>query len=222
MNAALSRSLRAAPVLLVLVFAVGCAEEPPGEQPTLASWRKNVEQYVWEHGNGDPTILADMSWDDVHRGFAVIGDAQPGRSTDVIGLLVAHRRAEGGEGVPYFLFLVGVVDRDQLQELRAVALNVQGNQFHWYIGEDSPPSLARYRAWAEADRREAKPADPDPPAFPRPGDVFDVKIENGSEFEILHRATGAAWGVNVSSASETFPATQPYSNSSSSVTSRSK
>ena len=185
-------SMLAAVVLCVL--GGGCAEEPPDQAPTLASWQTSVEQYVWDHGNGDPTILADMSWDDVHRGFALIGNPQPAESTDMIGLLVAHRMVDG---VPYFVFLLADVDHEKLVGLRPVALNVSGGQFHWFVGKENSQSLDPYRDGSRIDRRTSGPDDPAPPAFPRAGDVFEVRVVSDTEISIVHPPSGAVWMVRL-------------------------
>jgi hypothetical protein len=184
--------------LLLLLSLAGCADE--AVQPvTLGSWRRGVEQYVWDRGNGDPNVLADVSWDDVHKGFAIIGDPLPDRSTDLIGLLVGHRRIEGR---PCFLFLLATVRQEHLESLRPVSLQVNAGEFHWSIGEPASAPLAMYRSWSDASRRLAQPADPHPPPFPRPGDEFDVAVA-AQDVTILHQQTGAAWSLHVPAAAST-------------------
>src|SRR5579863_4204326 len=57
---------------LTLLLISGCAVDGPSEPVSLSSWQKDLEQYVWDQANGDPDVLREMSWDDVHRGFAII------------------------------------------------------------------------------------------------------------------------------------------------------
>jgi ribosomal protein S30 len=174
----------------VLALVVpGCATEPNAPPPTFSTWQHNLEQYVWDRGNGDPNVLADMSWDDVHKGFAVIGDALPDRSTDEIGLLLAHRMLDGK---PWFLFLVGTVRHQILEDLRPVALNVEGSDFHWSVGASDERSLSLYRAWSEADRSRTEPPDPNAPPFPRPQETFDVTVRRDA-FIVRHEDSGAEW-----------------------------
>lgn len=163
----------------------------PSDPPTIQSWEQGLEKYVWDRGNGDPNVVADMSWDDVHKGFAVIGGPLPQRSTDQLGLLVGHKRLHGRR---YFVFLLGTVRRGDLEGLRAVALQVDGDAFHWTVGPDDPNSLSLYRAWSEADRKREGPRNPAPPPFPRVEETFQVTIEN-EQFVVMHRESGARWEV---------------------------
>ena len=203
------------PVMLLL-FVTGCANES-GDPVSLPSWRQSVEQYVWDQGNGDPTVLRDMSWDDVHKGFAVMSDPLPRQSDDIIGLLVAHRVVEGQ---PYFVFLVASVYHQSLTELRPVALNVAAGDFHWINGSPSAPAYAAYKRWSDAEKWLGNANDPAPPPFPVPGDTFNVSI-NGDRVSIRHPESGASWEMRVPAAA-TRPSTDGHSNSSSSFTSRSK
>jgi hypothetical protein len=169
----------------------------------VSTWQRNLEQYVWDRGNGDPNVLADASWDDVHKGFAVIGDPLPDRSTDEIGLLLAHRIVDGK---PWFLFLLGTVAEEKLDDLRPVALNIDKGTFHWSIGSSDDRSLAVYRAWSAADRSRAQAPDPNAPPFPRPNETFDVTVRDG-RFIVRHDESGASWELRP--AIPVNPATRP-------------
>jgi hypothetical protein len=177
------RGVRA--ILLLALLGTGCALEPAPEPVTLESWQKNLEQYVWNEANGDPNVLRDMSWDDVHRGFAIMSDPLPQRSTDAIGLLVAHGRIEDQ---PAFVFLFALV-RDRVPiEMRAVFLSVQAGQFHWLVGEQDPVALELYRRnWSG-------------PGFPRLMDTFKVE-SMGGRVSIAHEQSGARWSVAVGATS---------------------
>jgi len=179
-------------ILLMLLPAclAGCGLDP-ADPPTVHSWQRTVEHYVWERGNGDPNVLADTSWDDVHRGLAVIGDPVPDRSTDQVGLLVAHRILDGK---PYFVFLLGSITRGILTDLRPVALQVEAGEFNWTIGSPNPDALALYRAWSEADRKRGDRSDPQPPPFPRPQENFLVTVRD-DRIDIRHTESGAEWDV---------------------------
>lgn len=191
------RSGRGPSLLIFGMFVVlmgGCAIEV-SDPPTVQSWQQGLEKYVWDRGNGDPNVLADLSWDDVHHGFAVIGDPLPDRSTDQIGLLVAHRTFEGK---PYFVFLLATVRNQELDSLRAVALQVEGKAFHWAVGEDDPKSLSAYRAWSDAGRAPPSDARVAPPPFPGRDGTFLVTVEQ-DQFVIVHRESGARWNVRPTS-----------------------
>lgn len=181
-------------VLTLLLCVGGCGIEP-SDPPTIQSWQQSLEKYVWDRGNGDPNVLADLSWDDVHRGFAVIGDSLPERSVDQIGLLVAHRTFHGK---PYFVFLLASVRYQELKGLRAVALRVEGDAFHWAIGDDDPKALALYQSWSDADRARDLSPGPKPPPFPADDTSFAVTIEE-DRFVIRHHESGAQWRVQPAS-----------------------
>lgn len=188
-------------VALLVASLGGCSIEP-ADPPTLATWQRNLEKYVWDRGNGDPNVLADMSWDDMHKGFAVIGDPLPDRATDQIGLLLAHRML-GGK--PWFIFLLGTVSRQHLQDLRPVALQMDGAAFGWSVGNGDPTSLSLYRAWSQADRQRDGRRDPPAPPFPRPREMFEVTVED-DHFLIRHPASGAQWELRPAISPATIPA----------------
>jgi hypothetical protein len=192
---------RAIAIGLLLSGIAGCGIEP-SDPPTIASWQRGLEKYVWDRGNGDPNVLADMSWDDVHKGFAVIGDPLPARATDQIGLLLAHRML-GGK--PCFVFLLGTLREQKLEDLRPVALQVDGAAFRWTMGEESAEALSLYRAWSEADRLRSGPRSPLPPPFPRPQETFDVMVED-EHILIRHVESGARWELKPSNPTATNPA----------------
>lgn len=182
------------PWALVLIglfaFLPGCAADP-SDPPTIQSWQQDLERYVWDRGNGDPNVVADLSWDDVHKGFAVIGDPLPRRSTDQIGLLVGHKLLQGNR---YFVFLLGTVRKGKLRGLRAVALRVDGGAFHWAIGPDDPKSLLLYRNWSRADRAAEGVSTSAASPFPRLQETFSVTVEN-ERLVIRHQESGARWEV---------------------------
>jgi hypothetical protein len=175
---------------LLALASTGCMTDPP-QAITLPAWRQQVEQYVREQGNGDPTVLADLSWDDVHKGFAIIGDALPERSTDIIGWLVAHQLV-GGKSC--FLFLVGTVQRNNLEALCPIAMEWEGGNFRWTAGPSDPDALAAYRVRGIATMSEKVAQAPDPPAFPHGGETLEIHIE-GAGVSIVDRDSGAEWNL---------------------------
>lgn len=141
-------------LLLLLLSLTGCANEP--EPVSVATWRHSVERYVWDQGNGDPNVLRDMSWDDVHKGFATMSDPHPARSTDAIGLLVGHPHVHGRA---YFVFLLGLVRQGRLQAIQPLALRVDAGRFQWIAAPPDPAALGAYQRWSALPTREAR-ADP--------------------------------------------------------------
>jgi hypothetical protein len=177
----------------------GCASDP--EPVSLTFWQQSVEHYVWDQGNGDPNVLRDMSWDDVHKGFAVMSDPQPARSSDAIGLLLGHPLVGG---TPSFVFLVAMVNRQQLQSLQPVALRVDAGKFEWIVGPSGRAAFDAYRHWG-APNRSADTPGPRGPPFPRPGDSFRLDIADG-ELLITHQPTGITWALNVPPSASRAPA----------------
>lgn len=168
--------------IAMMILLTGCAVEGGSNPVSFSSWQKSLEQYVWNQANGDPNVLRDMSWDDIHHGFSIISDPLPQRSTDAIGLLVSHRKIDQR---PYFIFLFALVRERLTLEMRPVALTVEKGQFNWSIGPPDPAAMARYtspsRDWA----------------FPAPDDEFDTTISD-DQITITHRQSGAAWRLNLS------------------------
>lgn len=184
-------SRRSALVLCLLLLACcsGCADV---SQPvTLSSWQRSVERYVWDEGNGDPNVLRDMSWDDVHKGFAIMSDPEPGRSVDAIGLLLGHRRV-GDTG--FFVFLVGLVRNQRLQDVQPVALYVDAGRFHWVVGASDRQVIDAYRR-ADASNAPSGPARAGS-AFPNQADSFRLDVRGG-EILITHQPSGATWKLTV-------------------------
>lgn len=174
-------------LILMLILAasgIGCA----GPEPvTLDTWQHAVERYVWDQGNGDPTVLRDASWDDSHHGFALLGEPLPESSTDAYGLLLGHRMI----GLrPWFVFLFTIVDHRQVREARAVGLYVEGGNFFWAVGKNETLALQRFSTYEVA---HAKP--PEEP-FPAPGDEFSLQAtRDGATIE--HLQTQAHWRLRL-------------------------
>jgi hypothetical protein len=191
---------RTALLLLSLSWLLqGCAAEP-GPRSPLDQWRQGLERYVWEQGNGDPAVLRDVSWDDVHPGFAILGDPLPDHSTDVFGLFVGRPRV-GPRA--YFVFLTAVVQNELIRDTRAVALDVDAGQFLW---QEGPPDEAQTLLYRQA-QPTASPASV--PQFPSRDDAFDVDAGDG-QIIITHRQSGATWRVDLPDASATAsPPTRP-------------
>ena len=187
---ALPSHLRTVLMLLVMWLASGCAIEPHAGPVSLSSWQTNLEQYVWDRANGDPNVLRDMSWDDIHRGFAIISDPLPDRSTDAIGLLVAHQEIDHR---PYFIFLFALIHEQVLQELRSVALNVEAGRFRWFIGAEDPAAFDRYKSFANGS------------AFPAPDDLFNASIAS-DRITVTHDQSGASWKLDLTASSRPSPA----------------
>lgn len=172
-------------MLLLALVAGGCNVDPPPEPVNLQSWQQSLEDYVWNEANGDANVLRDLSWDDVHHGFAMFNDPLPDRSTDAIGLLVDHRQIRGEPG---YLFLFALVRSQVPIEMRAVVLRVKDGRFRWYVGRDDPAALERYRTFRAGW------------GFPAATDTFDATID-GEEISITNPQSGARWDVALTASS---------------------
>ena len=164
----------------------GCAADP-APRTAVQEWRQSVERYVWDEGNGDPAVLRDATWDDIHPGFATLGDPLPDRSTDVFGLLLAYPRINDRS---YFVFLVAVVHDQVIEQILPVALDVDAGNFYWTQG---PPDDRQTRRYVDAQSDEPKSPGP---LFPARDDTFDVFTE-ANVISIVHQQSDATWRIDL-------------------------
>ena len=113
------------------------------------------------------------------------------------GLLLAHKTIAER---PWFIYLVGVVKNDQVQDLRLLALSALAGKTTWRVGERNAPAFKLYRDYALTQWRQhnGDRAKPPPPytTFPRESDTFDVTID-GTLIRATHAASGAQFTVNL-------------------------
>ena len=185
------------------LFLAGCGGASSGSRNVdLASWQRGVEQYLVQKNN-DPEALRDVTLEDGRRGFAVLGADDPRKATDQRALLLAHK-AIGDR--PWFVYLVGAVSKDVVQDLRLVALSATGGQTLWRVGPRNAAAFKLYhdaamKDWHDQGGGGAGAADKSKPpvrytTFPRAGDVFDVTID-GSTIRAKHVQCGAEFHVDV-------------------------
>lgn len=170
---------------LLAALVGGCAStsSAPVSVPT---WQESVENYVRKEGNGDPSVLRNMTWSPGQKGFSVLSAAQPAQATDVHGILLAHPAAGGRT---WFVFLVGQVEKQDVKDLRLAALSSRGSELDWKLTPADPKALARYRQHRQTDPKKTV-------AFPRASDLFDVSA-TGGRVTVTDRASGAQWSVNL-------------------------
>jgi len=182
-------------VSLLIFCAGGCTSGV-----SISSWQHQLERYVRDDGHGDPAVLRDMTLDDTRRGFAIIGDEDPRKGTDAKGLLLAHRPINGR---PWFIYLVGLVKDQKVDEIRLAALSVNHGKFDWVLSQKNPHSTQMYRNYNEGLGKKRSPgqknAPPDYEGFPRAEDVFDLGI-NGNNVDAVHQGSGAWWQVTIPAA----------------------
>ncbi|HEX4792426.1 MAG TPA: hypothetical protein VH370_01470 [Humisphaera sp.] len=184
--------------MLLTSLLAGCAADPA--PLTVADWRKSLEAYVWEQGNGDPAVLRDVSWDDVHPGFAILGQPLPDHSTDIYGLLLAHPRIDGSA---YFVFLVALVRNNAIEQMLPIALDIDAGKFHWTEGAADEQQVRRYTQWQGHEPPTAAVR------FPSMDDSFDVRTD-GNTVWVSHPQSGAKWRIELPhSGATTSPSIAP-------------
>lgn len=167
-----------------LALIAGCA----GHNVNFDTWRSSVDRYVRDHG-GDPAVLRDMELPDGRRGFAMIGADEPAQATDASGLLIGPARS--GEGI-WLVYLVGVVDRLNLREIRAAAMRIDAGEPQWKKSSDERGATQRYIAHARSVQS--------PPAnltFPAVNDRFKLDVTPDGAATVTHAASGASWKIDL-------------------------
>ncbi|HEV8379939.1 MAG TPA: hypothetical protein VGP99_13895 [Tepidisphaeraceae bacterium] len=185
--------MRAASTLAILFLlgTIGC------QQVSLRTWRNSVEHYVWDQANGDPSALRDLPTPGTWKGFSVISENDPASATDVNGLLLAHRQIGSKT---YFIYLVGQMRQQQVQDIRLALLRVSPDGFEWRSSRKNNQSLGAYRDFKDNQWHKQFPQRPNGPwsytGFPGEGDVFKLSISGGS-VTATHEQSGAAWTLQL-------------------------
>ena len=190
--------LKTAALVAFVTLATGCGGG--ARQASVAAWQKNVEQYVRVQGKGDPAVLRDLTISDSRRGYAMVGSEQPSESTDANGLLIGFRELDGRG---YFIYLVGVVERQRVKEIHLAALTTDGGKMEWKTGPNSNAALEAYRACNDKLWRGRFPDRSTPPpqytGFPTPDDHFHMSI-SGNRVTATHPPSGATWELTLPAA----------------------
>jgi hypothetical protein len=189
-------------VLLIFaaLFLSGCGSS---KSSSLQPWQRGVEAYLAQRNN-DPESLREVTLEDGRRGFAVLGGQDPRKSSDQRALLLAHKPV--GDR-PWFIYIVGTVNKDVVQDLRLVALSAAGSQTLWRIGPRNATAFKQYRDAAIKDWRDhggggggGASSKSKPPVqyttFPRASDAFEVTID-GTTVHARHVESGAEFTVDV-------------------------
>jgi hypothetical protein len=185
--------MRLVHILLLALLATALAGCAAGTSP--GSWRNELEHYVRTEGKDDPAILRDVTWPQSRRTFGTVGGDYPEQTQDVKGVLVSVEQVGQRR---WIIFLVGTVNRLEVQDIHIEALNVENNKYTWRAGSSDPGALRRYndyytQLWKQRGNTS------DPPAqyktFPKEDDQFVVS-QNG-ELRITHPASGAQWELSL-------------------------
>jgi hypothetical protein len=179
-------------VLMCALISAGC-----GGGASIQSWQHGVEQYIKQTGRGDPTVLRDVKLPDGRRGFSVLGAPDARQSQDVNAVLLGHATVQGK---PCFIYLLGVVEKFEVQDIRLATLAITNGKYEWQIGKEDDQALKTYRAHNERIGRERFPDRKSAPAaytmFPQSGDEFELNVAENS-VTATHRASGARWGLSL-------------------------
>ncbi len=181
--------------LLLAPLVLGCGGG--SRQASVAAWQKNVEQYVRVQGKGDPAVLRDMTLTDSRRGFSMIGGDQPAEASEANGVLLGFREVEGRG---YFIYLVGVVEKQKVNEIRLAALTTDGGKMEWKIGPNDTGALSTYRAYNRTFWKQRFPQRASPPpqylGFPTPDDHFSMSV-SGNRVTVTHPPSKATWELTL-------------------------
>lgn len=193
----MTQSLRNfATIPLALIFCMllgGCTNSV-----TPTGWRGTVEKYIEVEGKGDPGVLRGVTWPASRRSFSVIGADLPRESQDAKGLLLSVEQINGR---PWFVFIVGIVNREVVESIHVEALSAQGNSHLWKSSADNSRSSQAYKDYYDRLWKQRFPGRPDAPAqytnFPKEQDAFTVTQEIGGKVGVTHALSGARWEVVV-------------------------
>jgi len=181
-------------LIVVATFATGC-----GGAASFSSWQKGVERYVLDAGGGDPGILRDAKLPDGRHGFSIVGGANPRDATDVNAVLLNFLPVNGQ---PRFVYLVGLVDRQSVKDIRLAMLTINNGKYDWQMGKNDPAALKSYQQFQDnlwrARFPERTTAPPEYTSFPHAPDVFDAKV-NDDLITATHRQSGATWELPINS-----------------------
>lgn len=179
-----------------LLTLTGCGSSAV-RSVNLNAWQQNVAQYVKERGEGDPTVLRDVTLADGRKGYAMLGNPVVKDSTDAVGLLVGVPQVNGR---PAFVYLVGTNKAGKVQDVRLVAVTFDGGGLHWHVGRPNPAAVQSYLKYRQQEWRANQPGRKDPPLlaenFPGPDDVFTLAVEP-TRLTAVHQPTKADWTVSL-------------------------
>jgi hypothetical protein len=182
-------------LVLAFSFAGGCAKSV-----NFDTWRAGVEDYVKNHGGGDPAVLRELDADPSHPGYTMISADRPSESTDAVGVLVGNATVAGR---PWAVFLVGLVDKQKVDDIRVAALSVRDNKYTWRMSKKDDRAVDAYVNYNRGLARRRFPDRKNEPVdylgFPREEDRFEMTQQSES-VGVTHPPSGAKWHVNITAA----------------------
>lgn len=179
-------------ITIFMLFAAGCQQ-----QVSLDSWRNSVEHYVQDQANGDVSVLRDLATSGPWKGFSVISENDPAAATDVNGVLLAHQQI-GSKN--YFVYLVGLVRQQQVQDIRLALLSAGPDGHDWRWSPQDKDGFRLYHDYQDAQWHKLFPQRQVAPwsysGFPCEGDVFTISV-TGRRVTATHERSGAQWTLEL-------------------------
>jgi hypothetical protein len=163
----------------------------------ISVWEQQLSQYIGVEGGGDPAVLARariLHSRDVRRPARITFDvldvdaAIPSRDGwDVEGVLIGKQSTGSGN---WYVFLVGIVSRSgyrptSIQDIRLVALSMQGDKFSWIVSPQDAQAVQRY-----GDTFRGSMAG----RFPAETDEFVLHVET-DRLRVEEARSGASWSL---------------------------
>lgn len=183
-------------IITMALLLCGCSSN--GGAVNLAGWQGSVEKYIDSEGKGDPNILRGVFWPESRHSFSAIGGDIPQQSQDAKGLLLAIKPVNNR---PWFIFIVGIVNKQVVESIHVEALSLQGNTRLWKSSPDNPKAFQMYRDYYDHLWKQRFPGRQSAPAmyttFPKEADTFNVTLETGGKVVVTHPLSGARWEVVV-------------------------
>ena len=110
---------------------------------------------------------------------------------------VSHRQIGPN---PYFIFLVGIVQGQHVNDIRLAALRPSPSGFQWRITEKNQQAFDAYHHFHDSAWRALYPGRASGPwshtKFPCEGDQFKLSIA-GNRVTAAHEQSGANWSLDV-------------------------
>jgi len=183
---------------LASALAAGAGGCSSSSKASLSSWQKSVTDYVNDKGAGDPVALRDVTLPDGRAGFSQLGQQDAAASTDANGVLLGYEQAGGHL---WFVYLVGLVEKERVTDIRLAAMSMDRGKAMWKRGPAPKSSLDAYRRHGAKQAAERLPGRESLPpryaGFPKPDDVFKLTKGNGGKLVATHDASGARWEVTL-------------------------
>jgi hypothetical protein len=174
-------------IALAALGLTGC-----GTTVTADRWRTEVERYVDEQADGDPSGLRCVVNADGEPEFTVLGGNAPTDGVDACGRLVDVVEVDGRTWLVYAL---AQLKNQQVEQIRPAAVTRGSNGLRCVIGKADPKTVRHY---LDASSKHAPAlADLEPiHTWPRPGDRFVASAE-GSMLTLSDLRSGARWRLQL-------------------------